>query len=315
MGERKTSTPNNFLRSLTPNLNLNLNNWTPTPTLTPNWTPGAPKLVVKDGKTMAAFLAVVGLGSLGVCSLSIYFITAQRLAYDVALSFFNMIDPLYGFFFELVNFMPLVGGLAVLVLITFEMSFALASRRNAKKLEDFEEKIIGEHFHNEVKRRCGSATNCLFRLGYLALLGAIILQTAGFAVVLALFDSIRVSIESNTLQSSSDPLAQSISNLQYSIYTKCCFEQGFSVQSRIEPCTLFPVTSCNIPPEFAQVEDELCVCYDGANATYNAELQKVENSNMCSLLEDAIIQILPSDKIPGTGFPLKGKLASALYPL
>ena len=302
MGERKVSTPNHFLRSFTPNLN-----WTPATTITTNWTPGAPRLVVKDGKTMAGFLALVGVGSLAVCSLSIYFITVQKQAYAVAVNFLNMLDPLYAFFFELVNFMPLVSGLFVLGLIAIEMSFALASRRNAKRLEDFEEKIIGEHFHDKIRRYCGSATNCLFRLGYLALLGAIIMQTAGFAVVLGLFDSIRVSIETNTLQTSSDPLARSIANLQYSIYTKCCFEEGFSVQSRIEPCTGVPVTSCNIPIEFSQLEDELCVCYEGTNATYNAEIQKVEDFNMCSLLEDSIVQIQATDKVPGTSFPLTSK--------
>ena len=275
---------------------------------------------LRNGRTLRGLFLLVGLCGLATLGVAGYALKSSYTMLEFMSLFTHMIHPSYSALMYVLIVVAFVSGLLVVVLSALEAFFSMLSVSQARALErrlsagakgaGLES---GEGRSRCKDKYCGSNVQCAYVTVLLVITGSIVLQTILASLYLAFlnvsFSAIEAVARAKPGAVAMSSLESDISTLQLAGFNKCCFEQGWSSQGRVEACPQDgskPV--CSVPAQYERFADNLCTCY--TSPRYAEFYGAVSNSDACALLSKIAVTITNEDLIPGTGIPI-----SAIVPV
>jgi hypothetical protein len=270
---------------------------------------------LRNGRTMRGLFLLVGLCGLVTLGVAGYELKSSYTTLEFMSLFTHSLHPAYSALMYVLVSVAFVSGLLVVVLSALEACFSMLSVSQARALErrlSAGAKGAGlESGAGRIRRKdkyCGSKVQCAYVTVLLVITGAIVVQVILASLYLAFlsvsFSAIEAVARAKPGAAAMSSLESDISTLQLASFNKCCFEQGWSSQGRVEACPQDgskPV--CSVPEQYERFADNLCTCY--TSPRYAEFYGAVSNSDACALLSQISVTITNEDLIPGTGIAIR----------
>jgi hypothetical protein len=275
---------------------------------------------MRNGRTLRGLFLLVGLCGLATLGVAGYALKEAYTMLEFMSLFTHMLHPAYAALMYVLIVIAFLSGLLVVLLSTLEAFFSMLSVSQARVLERrLSAGAKGAGLESAAGRNsckdkyCGSNVQCAYVTILLFITGFIVLQTILASLYLA-FLSVSFSAIESVARAQPGAVAMSslesdINTLQLASFNKCCFEQGWSSQGRIEACPQNgskPI--CVLPVQYERFADNLCTCH--TSPRYAEFYRAVSSSDACALLSKISVTITNEDVIPGTAIPI-----SAIVPV